>query len=539
MFPKFTNNGIQFPVSQTMQIELGMIGAVALMGSAVQFRILGVLQRKLEEIQADQNKRDEEAELSAAERFTTLDRERDAWEKDHPSLVKHGRNESGLSSMPLMKDMDGKASPTTVDGRGSSFTMHNDRQRTQSGYSDFLATPGTDDDTRRAVRKNQPAGMLPAMDVGASLGNDVPDTFLSSSVMEKDPAALERDRILNEIGDIRRSIDVLRSDTGSVGTRSRQVSLSSRFSLDAAAALATPQPARPPREKEPRPRVQSMELSTMGQNYSSGSSIPRASSTPLKDEEWDNYIKERKLMQPPGGISAPITPGPTSRRSPMPQAVADAMKQRQSRESRYMTSNDSDEDVPLSQVRPTHSRSNSLGAVNVLAPKKSSPPLAAPQPQRAEDRVKTFEELTERHREKMRDIQAPLTDAEREQAAVEAAKSRWQRSKDAEKRDVTRRHAEKSARVQEKRKSTGAEAERDGRAKAPDSRHARSLSADKLAALGGGSSKRLSSAKVLDWQRLQGEDTAVNATSGEGHKRNSAVPFPPDQRRRSRSRDLL
>ena len=51
LFPKFTNNGIQYPVTQTMQIELGLLAAVAFMGIAVQLRVLKILQRKLSEIQ--------------------------------------------------------------------------------------------------------------------------------------------------------------------------------------------------------------------------------------------------------------------------------------------------------------------------------------------------------------------------------------------------------------------------------------------------------------------------------------------------------
>ena len=53
---------MQFPVSQQMQIELGLTGAVALMGIAVQLRILKVLQKKLHEIAQEERKQDEEAE---------------------------------------------------------------------------------------------------------------------------------------------------------------------------------------------------------------------------------------------------------------------------------------------------------------------------------------------------------------------------------------------------------------------------------------------------------------------------------------------
>ncbi len=56
LFPKFQDNGIRYPVSQSIQIELGLLGAVALMGAAVQLRILSVLQHKLKEISLEQQK---------------------------------------------------------------------------------------------------------------------------------------------------------------------------------------------------------------------------------------------------------------------------------------------------------------------------------------------------------------------------------------------------------------------------------------------------------------------------------------------------
>ena len=51
-----------------MQIELGLIGAIALMGIAVQLRILSTLQVKLKEIQEEQRKRERQADLEKAAR---------------------------------------------------------------------------------------------------------------------------------------------------------------------------------------------------------------------------------------------------------------------------------------------------------------------------------------------------------------------------------------------------------------------------------------------------------------------------------------
>ena len=66
-----------------MQIELGLTGAVALMGIAVQLRVLKVLQKKLREIAEEEKKRDEEAEVQAAGRFDEIRREQEEWEKEH------------------------------------------------------------------------------------------------------------------------------------------------------------------------------------------------------------------------------------------------------------------------------------------------------------------------------------------------------------------------------------------------------------------------------------------------------------------------
>jgi hypothetical protein len=58
LFPKYISHDIQFPVTQSMEIEIGLIGAVWLMGIAVQLRVLQVLQRKLREIKEEQKRRD-------------------------------------------------------------------------------------------------------------------------------------------------------------------------------------------------------------------------------------------------------------------------------------------------------------------------------------------------------------------------------------------------------------------------------------------------------------------------------------------------
>jgi len=517
LFPKYVNNGIDFPVSQTMQIELGLIGAITLMGIAVQLRVLTVLQRKLQEIAEEQKKRDEEAEIQAAGRFATVLREREEWEKDHPAMNKHGRQESGLSSMPLMKDHDGSNSPVAGEHRSSTFTLVNDQARTrhQSAGSEFLFAPTPDEELTRATRNLQTPGALPALDLGLGIKDDVPHNFIAKDDTAAPTNSTEEDRkrkneLVAEIQTIRRSIDALKSETPppSSSVESRRPSVTSRrtLSIDATTALL-PAPAhtRPPREHDPRGRVHSMELSNLA-NSGLGESIGRPKSVPL-NEDWDLYVQDRKLLQPPAGVTPPISPTAGSRIAISP-AVTDALNQRKRRESAMGLGDpatDSSEDVPLARISHSHNRTSSggnVGPVNILPPRK---PIAAPTPQRpAQTRTRTFEELNERHREKMRDLQAPLTNATKEDADVEAAKQRWEKAKALEKETMARRQAEKAAMVER----------REGRAshERGASRHSRSLSADKL---GGSSSKRLSTMKVEDWQRYQQE------TDG-----GTRVPFP-------------
>ncbi|KAJ3987699.1 hypothetical protein F5890DRAFT_711856 [Lentinula detonsa] len=555
LFTRFTSQGIEFPVTQTMQIELGLVGAVALMGIAVQLRILKVLQRKLQEITREQKKQDEEAELAAAGGFAHIMREREEWEKEH--LNKHGRQESGYSSMPLMKDQDGSSSPGLTAEHRSDYThvAADGRPRYNSGVSEFLAAPTPNDELKRATSRGlQSPGVLPALDLGLGIKDDVPDGFMVNNEPTRKTAAdreaeQKRSELMEEINTIRRSIDVLKNGSpepsSASAAGSRRPSLTSRrtLSMDAnSTLLPVPSHVRPPRERDPRERVHSMDLIS---HTSLGESIGRPTSAPLRDSDWDAYIQERKLLQPPAGVTPPIatTPiAPSRSRIQMPSAVNEALQQRKRRESalgfgEYSSNNNSSDDIPI-----THRTGMNNVPVTILPPQKT---IAAPAPQRpAASRTRTFEELNERHREKMKDIQGPLTNAENEQAQIQVAKQRWERSKTMEKEAVTRRQAEKAA-MYDKRKKSEDDNERTGRRsmtlddKKRRGSHSRSLSADRLAALGT-SSKRLSTMKVEDWQRYQQESERSPVSPSRRDSRgfvSDSVPFPErntQSRRKSR-----
>ncbi|THH17410.1 hypothetical protein EW146_g3411 [Bondarzewia mesenterica] len=565
LFPKFTSRGMQFPVSQTIQIELGLIGAITLMGIAVQLRVLVVLHRKLQEIEAERKRRLAEDDNKAAERFTRIGEEIADWDKLHPTLGKHGRHDSEFSGSPLMKDSDGTSTP----GLDDRTTV---RQRYQSGLSEFMAAANPDEE--RALYRSQSPGVLPALDLGNDIQEKVPRGFLLNDIEKNNTKATaspedvkRKEELLQEIETIRKSIEVLKTEPSSSGSNSRRPSFTSRRTLSYdlnTASLAVPSHLRPPRD--PRHRPQSMDVSSVPTAHA-GHFIGRPISAPLRDDDWDAYVHDRKLVQPPSGTSVPIQTTPLPVLSPMPRllvppAVQDALRRRQQRES-MLDAGDATPAVvradsprsldgmatPRVAPRVSHHRSSSNNVVSgtshapvtVLPPKRSSVAPASQQP-----RVVTYEELTERHREKLRELQAPLTQAVNEHAEIEAAKERWDRSKTIERQAVAKRQAERAAaqvKESERRQASGdvhndATGKRASTMKDPGKGHSRALSADRLAAAHGGpsSSKKMSSMKVEDWQRYQAEverpAKGGSAAQGQGRARKESlgVPFPAERR---------
>jgi hypothetical protein len=511
---------MRFPVSQSMEIELGLIGAVAIMGIAVQLRVLKLLKRKLEEIAAESKRHDEAEEARAANRFDELDLERNQWEKDHPGMPAHQRKESGLSSlMPLMKHQEaaGMATPGTP-GTPSTAILDGHR-RTTSGLSDYM------------LDGRQSPGAIPTLDLGAGLQDDVPENYLvdgqHSKLAPSSAAELEeltrKEALLSEIQSLRKSIQGLKEDRAS-SSGSRRPSMSSKRTLsnDLLAASAIPNHIRNSTAGS-RSRVQSMNIESLSEPQQPAA---RPTSAPLA-EDWDAYVRDRKLLQPPSGVTPPISPTPRAAVSP---AVLDALEARHRRErsvespsarqggSRSTSSNP--EDIPLATFVKQHDRkqSSTRTPATILPPAKGHVLQQKP----SSPRTHTYEELTARHREKMRELQGPLSSQEKERAQLEKAKERWNRSKENEREVVARRQAEKAkAKEAELRRSP------DGQRKFDEG--ARVLSADKLANLSGptgGSSRRQSVLKVEDWQ-TQRLSTDVGQTSALQKSASRPTPTSP------------
>ena len=532
LFPKYTNNGIRFPVTQVMQIELGLTAAVALMGIAVQLRVLKLLERKLKEISEMQKQQDEEEERRAADRFAGLDEEKQEWETQRMSVLQHGRNDSDFSGAALLAEGKG-STPGTPQLDDYTTLVGGQRPRYQSGVSEFMSDEG---------RRSQSPGALAALDLGGGIEGSVPRDYLADSkeISRIEEEIRAKEKLRQEIEDIRKSIIYLEDASP---TRSHRPSLASRTDL-----ISAHDPS--------RSRANSLELGAMMRSPSAGA--PRPKSVPIP-EDWDAYVRDRKLLQPPAGISPPIQTSqpPMTQRTSMSPALLDAVANRQKMEIMLgarssvpvegSSSNpyqpvpqrpQDDEDIPLALVSPptskAHVRSKSVGPpLTILPPQKPSPRHTSQEEKAPSPRVATYEELAERHQRKIRDMQAPLTKVEREAAELEDAKRRWERAKSLEKEAVTKRQADMAAALarEEKKKKKGRGS---GSGSGPElvhddgkDQHMRSLSADKLGTLPGGSvnpnSKRMSMMKVEDWKRTQLEQASPEDT---GARKRDSVPFP-------------
>ena len=532
LFPKYTDNGIQFPVTQVMQIELGLMVAVALMGIAIQLRVLKLLQRKLREISEMQKKRNEEEERRAAERFASLDMEKQEWEAQRKSILHHGRNDSDFSSAGLLAEGKGSPSSTPVPDDHTTL-VGGQRPRYQSGVSEFMTDEG---------RRSQSPGAIPALDLGNGIEGSVPRDYLADSkeINRIEEEIRAKEKLRQEIEDIRKSIVYLEDVTP---TRSHRPSLPSPIDRNGSHS-----------------RANSLELGAMIRAPST--TVVRPKSAPIP-EDWDAYVRDRKLLQPPAGVSPPIpvTQPPMTQRASISSAVLDAVANRQKIESTFgvrsnipieatssqphqpIPQGSQDEDIPLALAvasnskslnSKSHVRSKSTGPpLTILPPQKASPPYVSQEEKGPSPRVATYEELAERHQRKIRDMQAPLTKVEREAAELEDAKRRWERAKALEKVAVTKRQADMAAALARDEKKKKKE-QRSGSGSGPELmaddgkvQPTRSLSADRLGTLPGGSMnanpKRISVMKVEDWKRSQLEQGSPDEM---GLKKRDSVPFP-------------
>lgn len=344
---------VGFVVSQTIAIELGLIAAIALAGAAVQLRLFTVLRVRLRELTEEHRQRDAELEAQATERFKDVEVARNEWEKKHGHAREDSDGKSGaagsLLAAPLLSGRDNTQTPSEPGTPGVTGGRP---------ASSLFSLPGSP--TQPSDRPLQSLGALPTLDLGGTVKDELPHDMIDKSTMIDDhPEIRERQNLVNEIRHIRRSLDAL-------GTQSRDVrtgrhsfgDLETTMAAEAVARTAASVTARTGGGSVGRERVHSMILMPTTRPAStplpSGSraatsstpSSTRPPSAPLPDDDWETYVRERKLFQPPSGVTPPIKPSDVPdavianarinrSRTPPPEAVLAALAERRHRETLF------------------------------------------------------------------------------------------------------------------------------------------------------------------------------------------------------------
>ena len=438
-----------------------------------------MLQVKMEQIKQEEAERKEaEEEARAASRFKEHDADLEKWEN------KYGVNKGlgGSGDVPLAtlgKDMS-----------GSSQSLVRPDTRAESGFSHDLQS-----DTRSLG--GQSIGRLPLMALGGSISPALgEDGRVQSPHSQTEMSAEERERLrlLDEISEVKKSIEVLRSTTPTsvellstagdwnAGTRSRTQSGLSMGSF--ASGLGGGSSTR------------------NGQPSPSTAITPTTANTTRakKDREWNDYLADRKLFTPPAGVSPPIEASVAlprnsmGRLSKIPDSVVQAMNRRERTVSAYeLGSSEFEREQiahPNSAALPLENRRSvqNLGEARIqdarhdrdssyLQRRSSAAPLInghaqsgssrrendnGPSRPSPVERTITHEELTTRHRNKLAQLQRPITDSMQDEIRLTEARAKYEKQKDSERRDMARKEAERA-----KRSSTASAVKPDA---APDMR---------------------------------------------------------------------
>jgi hypothetical protein len=502
-----------FPLATIMQVELGVLIAVFLVsaavfpkrneedtceadddddvsqiGTAIQYRVLGMLQIKLEQIKhEDAERKEAEEEARAAARFKEHDTELGEWES------KYGKTKGLNGDVPLV----------TLGKNGPSSSMHSLVRPYTNAESEGVRDPGSMEMMAQSYSQSetrslggQSIGRLPVMGLGGSIsgGDDGRMHSPGLSTADMSPEERERIRLLDEISEVKKSIEVLRSTTptsvdmlstaGSMtagggtatGTRSRTQSGMSLGGASFASGLGAGATGSLGRTAQPSP------INVMTPN---AAELAQAK----KDKEWNDYLAERKLFTPPAGISPPIeTSFPHRARqaeqfgrlSKLPDSVAQAMDRRERTVSAYElgVSEIDREDIPqprsaglplgvrhsvqdLRQPELTHQRQStepSSRESTYQHNRLSSAPLVTghaysnhrakelvePTNRPAAERTVTHEELTARHRAKLSQLQKPVSESMQEEIRVVEAKAKYEKQKEVERKMMAKKEAERN-----------------------------------------------------------------------------------------------
>lgn len=502
LFPSL--NGQKFPLTQSMQVELGALAAAALIAGAIQFKVVDILSKRRKQLRDEEAARIEAEEVArAAENFKNVDAELAEWEGQHGD----GGSTTKLYSE---KDTDEFSYRRPSLGQFPSTTpILNANQVSAKPKQDYLADSAGYQPVPTTTRRVSLMEEMGFATEGGTKEIDLSDPCPTPG--EKGPSSEigagddldEKLRLLAEVRrarqSIRSSMDQLRSSNnntpGSVGSlgdrprsslgfgershtpapsdhRSRHNSVTSSILLDRVrhdSSLSS---------HDSRGRPDSMDR-LRGNSFDAGRGLSTSESDPERwrlsyggrsDEppvaemrplsgapkelsewerrqaEFEEYKQQRQIVSPPAPKPQPLPQVPTV--TAVSDSVARAMNRRTNADGTMSTLvTGAKEMTPGQQYGADLSRAISTQEAERRAAAAAA--LAA-QRQAREQRARptksmTTEELAERHREMLNRMQDKASAPIREQMALAEAKEQYERQQRIDRELQRRKEAEAAA----------------------------------------------------------------------------------------------
>ncbi|KAH9819041.1 hypothetical protein DFH28DRAFT_61748 [Melampsora americana] len=408
MFPQLNGH---FPLTITMQAELGVMAGLFLMGAAVQWRLLEVIYKKIGVLKQLDRERAMVEEAAAYRQSMALDADLTIWEKRYNKnyTPSDAADSASHANSPTPNHHTRKSSQFSLLPRLSKQTSPHEK-----GEDSQPPTP--------QAFKHSNSQLLPGIDSGRGIGDSlgieaeplspqVDDRLLAPSspispvhhahhIAQRETLAEIEDkmRTLKEVRQMRVSVEKLRAELASSSESSEDQTPNSRPLNPNSLPIPTGTPIRPqnPSSTLTPPVTEPSWRNSTGIDYSPNryarngervSSDPRPQSMSVTID-FDKFASERRVARPPGA--------PTSWTKRM--TMVD-LREPSDRAGRPLPLENQERIRKLSQGP---SRMITIGDPPIVE-KKVSP--------RRQSRVMTIEELDTRHKEAIRRLQGPTTES--------------------------------------------------------------------------------------------------------------------------------
>ena len=459
LFPKL--GGAQYPLTQTMEIELGIMAAIALIGGAIQTKVLNMLQKRLRRIREEEEMRAEADEVSkAAERFKNVGAEMAEWEE------KHGKGSSGT---------------TKSIGRESTLVPSIlDIEKTSDSKANLLSLPyqAVALDSPPLLQGTPTTAWHSVEELSSEIRPPMNDQDLESKLKLLEDVRKARESIRGSLDDLRRMTPT--PTLGAATPRAVSPPLSVISDMD---------PAKLRRNSSASAQIldASSPYTPLARNGSSTSLLDRPRPGPVAfvesqrptvvtrspalslvsahGSEWDSYVASRTIKSP----DLAVPPIGTHSRQPSGHSLLRDFAPRADTTNRLPAARETSERARLDTMAmppPSLPIRRSATAQPVFESLETLEDTSSPDRQitgsaagpgysslsssrsshqlgKALPRTMTYDELSERHRKRLSQLQTPITSKMTEEVAAQQARERWEREKRAEREDMRRKEAEK------------------------------------------------------------------------------------------------